>query len=190
MLIGMLFTVAIICILVVGPSFDNVMVAIAIYGGIILGMIVLWWYSSKWTGGITDFFMGVSGGKAKETYHLAEKYEIEHNYEAAMDVYRKAIEKDKKNPEPRTKLADLYHKLGDFDKCVKYMEESLALSRSMSAGERVAVLNRIADLHLHSRNDPASAISVLRRIVKDFPDTKFALNARERMVNIKRDHES
>jgi hypothetical protein len=69
------------------------------------------------------------------------------------------------------------------------MEESLALSSDMSAAERVAVMNRIADLHLHNRNDPAAALSVLRRIIKDFPDTSFALYARERGANIKRDRQ-
>ena len=101
----MLMTLAIICLMVAGPTFENTIVAIAVYGGIILGGILAFWYSQRVSGGIADFFMGGSGTqKVKETFGQAERYEAEHKYEEAIEIYRRATGKDKKNPFPRKKL--------------------------------------------------------------------------------------
>ena len=187
MLIGMLMALAIVCLLYARPTFENTWVAIAVYGGVIAGMILAWWYSQRLSGGLADFMLGGSGGqKAKETYSLAERYEIEHKYEEAIELYLTAIEKDKKNPEPRKKLADLYCKIGDYGNSIRYMLEILDLPKGVSEQERCVLINRIADLYLEHKRDRSSAVKVLRRIVKDFPESRYAVYARERIVQIKK----
>jgi tetratricopeptide (TPR) repeat protein len=188
MLIGMLMAAAIICLLLIGPSFENVWVAIAVYGGIIGGMLLVWWYSARLSGGVAGFLSGDSvGGKVKETYSLAEKYEVEHKYKAATDLYKRAFEKDKKNPAPRKKLADLYYRLRDYDNCLKYMQEALSLPGEMSEAERCDLMNRIADVYLQHKRDRASAVAILRRIINEFPSSKYAVYARDRIMQIKQD---
>ena len=186
MLIGMLMAVLIVGLLFIGPTFENIWVTVAVYGGIIMGMILAWWYSGRLSGGIAGFILGVSdGGTAKETYSLAEKYETEHKYEEAIEHYRRAIEKDKKNPQPRMRVADLHYRLGDYDHCIAYLQEALKLYKTMSEGERCSLMNRIADVYLERKRDPVSALKVLGRIVKEFPDSRYAVYARDRMLQIR-----
>ncbi|NQU08148.1 MAG: tetratricopeptide repeat protein [Candidatus Abyssubacteria bacterium] len=187
MIIGMLMTLAIIGLLYAGPTFENTWVAVAVYGGLIVGAILAFWYSGRLSGGIADLILGGSGGKVKETYSLAEKYAAEHKYKDAVEVYRRAIEKDNKNPTPRLKLADLYYKLRSIDNSIRCMEEASQLPKGMSEAERCTVINRIADLYLHHKRDPASAVRVLRGIIEKYPAGKYAVYARERIVQIKKD---
>ncbi|RJP65517.1 MAG: tetratricopeptide repeat protein [Candidatus Abyssobacteria bacterium SURF_17] len=187
MFIEILIVAAIIGLLFIGPRFENAWVAIAVYGGVIVGMILALWYSGRLSSGIAGFLLGGSGGgKVKETYDLAEKYEVEHRYEDAINVYRRAFEKDKKNPTPRMRLADLYYRLGDYDNCLTYMQEALRLSQTMSDSERCSLMNRIADVHLQHKHDPASAATILKQIIKEFPNSKHALFARERIAEMKK----
>ena len=186
MLIGMLMVVLIVGLLLIGPSFENIWTALAVYGGIIVGMLIAWWYSGRLSGGIAGFILGESvGGDVKETYSLAERYETEHEYRNAIEQYRRAIEKDKKSARPRMKLADLHYRLGEYDHCITYMQEALHLSKTMSVSERCALMNRIADVYLEQKHDPASALEVLRDIVKEFPDSRYAVYARDRMLQIR-----
>lgn len=186
MLIGMLMTLAIIGLLYAGPDFDNTMVAIAVYGGVILGMILAWWYMQRASGGIADFFMGGSERqKVDETFSRAERYEIEQKYDEAIELYHGAIKKKPKNPVPRKKLGDLYFKLGDYGNSIKYMLEILDLPKGVSDDERCTLMNRIADLYLHQKKDKRSAMAILKRLVREFPDSKYAAYARERIVQIR-----
>jgi tetratricopeptide (TPR) repeat protein len=187
MLIGMLIALAIVGLLYAGPSFDNTLVAIAVYGGIILGMILAWWYMHNLSGGLADFMLGGGGGgKAKASFDQAERCEAEQRYDEAIEIYKRAIEKTPKDPEPRKRLANVYHTLHDYDNCIKYMLEALSLSKSMDEAERCTLMNRIADLYLQHKGDRASAARMLMRIVKEFPKSKYAVYARERIVHIKR----
>ncbi len=188
MLIEMLMVVAIIALLLVGPSFENVWLAVAIYGGVIGGMVLIWWFSSRLSGGVAGFLSGTSGGgKVKQTYSLAEKYEVEHKYKAAIELYKQAFKKDRKNPAPRKKLANLYYKLRDYDNCLKYMHEALSMPGEMSETERCDLMNRIADVYLQFKHDRASAVAILKRIINEFPQSKYAVYARDRIVQIKQD---
>lgn len=185
MLIGMLLTVLITGILVAGPSIDNLWLAIAVYGGIVAAIIIAWLYAGNLSNGIAGFMLGGTGGKGDKALGLARRYEIDGDYQAAVAVYNRVIKRQKKNPLPRIKLAELHYKLGDYDRFVRYMDEALAVGSKLPQGERCELINRIADAHLHRRKDPASAIAILRRLVQQFPDSKYALYARERIMQIK-----
>ncbi len=186
MLIGMMMAAAIVCILFIGPTFENTWMAIAVYGGLIVGMVFAFWYSSRLSGGIAGMLMGGSVGKAKQTYGLAERYEIERKYDEAIAVYLKAIAKEKKDPVPRLRLADLYYKVRDFDNCIKYMQEAVQMPKGLSEHERCNRINRLADLYLKHKGDRAAAARALRLILEEFPESKYSVYARERIVQIKK----
>jgi tetratricopeptide (TPR) repeat protein len=187
MLIGMLFAMAIVMLLYIRPSFDNVFVALAVYGGLIVAMVLAFIYSDRLSAGIAAFLLGSGNvGKIKETYSLAERFEIERNFKGAIEIYRRAIERDKTSVVPRLKLADLYYQLNDFDNCLACLQQALNLSsRQMSVSERCSLMNRMADLYLHNKAEPAQAVEVLRRLIKEHPKSKYALYARDRIMSIK-----
>jgi tetratricopeptide (TPR) repeat protein len=180
-------TLGIICLLIVGPTFENTLVALAVYGGIIIGMILAWWYSQKASGGIADFFMGSSGSaKVNKTLALGKQYEAERNYKAAIEQYNLAIKKNKKDPEPRRRLVELYKRLRNIDKTIQYMQELVDLPKGVSVDERCTLMNRMADLYLSKKNDRQSAVAILERLEKEFAGTKYAEYARDRIAEIKK----
>ncbi len=181
MLIQMLLVVLIIGMLIAGPSVGDVWTL----AGVIVVFIILVWYSRRLLGGIADLLLGdMSSRKVEQTYSLAQKYETDHNYDAAIDEYLLAIRKNKKDPTPRMKLANLYYHLGDYDNCLVYMNDALHVSKRMSPENRCTLANRIADLYLQHKGDSASAVAVLKQIVDGFPTTKYAEYARDRISQI------
>lgn len=185
MFIGMLFAMAIVLVLYTGAASDDLLMAVLLYGGLIVGMIAALWYSNKVSGGIAGAILGGSGGKIDQTDAHANALISERRYDEAAELYRRAISKNKKNPALRLKLADIYLKLGDFDNCIKYVDEAVRMPKGLSEDERCARINRLADLYLQEKRDPASAVAALELILKDYPRSKHAVFARERIKAIK-----
>ena len=186
MLIGMLMTLAIICILLVGPSFDNMLIAALVYGGLVVGAIMAFIYGNRLSEGIAGALLGGSGGHSNQKPDPADALIAERRYGEAITLYMKVIAKKKKDPAPRLKLADLYMKLRDYDNCIKYIEEAVHMPKGLSDDERCSRLNRLADIYLQQKRDGESAIKALELIVKDHPRSKYAVFARERIREIKK----
>ncbi len=181
-----MMAMAIICILFIGPTFESTWMAIVVYGGLIVGMILAFWYSGRLSGGIAAALMGGSGARSKEKYALAEKYEIERRYDDAITAYLAAITKEKNDPAPRLKLADLYLKKKDYANCIKYLQEAVLMPKGLPENERCARINRLADLYIQHGRNRAAAVRALRLILRDYPEGRYALYARERIVQIKK----
>ncbi len=181
MLIQMLLTVLIIGMLIAGTSVGNVWTFV----GAIAGIILLAWYARRVSGGIANLLLGdMSGRKVEQTYSLAQKYELDHDYEAAINEYLLAIKKNKKDPTPKMKLGNLYYQLGDYDNCLACMNDALRLSKKMSPEARCTLANRIADLYLQHKGDSASAVAVLKQITEGLPTSTYAEYARDRISQI------
>jgi tetratricopeptide (TPR) repeat protein len=184
MLIQLLIVILIIGLLYAGPTFDNILITLAFYGGIIGGLAVAFWYAGRLSGGIADALLGGSGGRTDPTFGRAEQYERERKFQAAIELYQKAISKDKRNPTPRLKLADLHLRLRNYDLALQQMKETLQVCRRMPMSERCALMNRMADIHLQHRKDSAAAAQILSQIISEFPDTKYSAYARERIAGL------
>ena len=181
MLIQMLLVVLIIGMLIAGPSVADIWTLAAVIGGLLLML----WYSRRFSEGIANLLLGGMGSTREEqTYSLGEKYEIEHDYDAAIEQYMLAARKDKKSPTPRLKLANLYYKLEDYDNCLKYLEEALRMSKGMPVDNRCTVVNRVADIYIQNKQDSSSAVRVLKRFAEQFPNTQYASYARDRISQI------
>jgi tetratricopeptide (TPR) repeat protein len=187
MLIQLLIVVTIIGILYVRPSFDNIFVTMAFYGGLLGGLAFLFWYAGRLSGGIADALVGggMKSGKADQLIHLAERHEHEKEYEAAVDLYEKAITKDRRNPAPRVKLAELYLRLQKYDLYLQHMKNMLQACPRIPMSDRCTHMNRMADICLHQQNSPKAAIEILSQIIKEFPHSKYALYAKERIEGLR-----
>jgi tetratricopeptide (TPR) repeat protein len=185
-MIGMLMTIAIIGILLVGPTFDNMLVAVLVYGGMVIATILAFVYGNRISEGIARALLGGSGGHSNQKTDPGKALIAERRYDEAIALYIKVIAKRKKDPAPRLKLADLYMKLRDYDNCIKYMEEAVRLAGGLDEEERCSRINRIADLYLKHKRDRASAIAVLELIPREHPRGKYAGYARERIAEIRK----
>lgn len=182
MLIQSLLVILLIGLLVSGPSFGSRWANIAAYSSIIAGVIFAFIYSGKLSAGITDLFLGGSGGeKRNEALAEAKRCETEKNYPAALSLYQKAIAKDRKNPAIRLQAANLCFRLRKYDLCIRHMRETLDVCRKMPMSERCVLMNRMADIYLQYGKNPNAATEILSRIITEFPDSKYAAYARERI---------
>jgi tetratricopeptide (TPR) repeat protein len=181
----MLFAMAIVMLLYTGAATDDLLTALVVYGGLIIGMFAAFWYSNRLSSGIAGALLGGgSGGKTDPTVARADALVSERKYDDAIGLYLQAIAKNKKNPAPRLKLADLYFRLRDYDNCLKCIEQAVRMRKGLSDDERCSRLNRLADIYLQQKRDRASAIKALQLIVKDYPKSKSAVFARERIKQI------
>lgn len=187
MLIQLLIVVAIIGILYVRPSFDNIFITIGFYTGVLGGFVFLFWYARRLSGSIVDLLVGGSmkSGKADQLINMAELHEHEKKYEAAVELFEKAIAKDKGNPAPRVKLAELYLRLQKYDLYLQHMRNLLDTCPKVPMSDRCTYMNRMADICLNQQENPKAAIEILSRIIKEFPQSKYALYARERIDGLR-----
>lgn len=183
MLIGMLFAMAIVCMLFV--HFDNMMTMVLVYGALITGMIAAFWYSNKLSGGIAGALLGGPGGKIKQIDAQAGALVSGRRYNDAIQLYLQAIARDKKDPSLRLKLADIYLKIRDYDNAIKYIELAIRMPKGLSEDTRCGRINRLADLYLQYKDDRAPAIRALQLIIKDYPKSRAAIYARERIDQIR-----
>jgi tetratricopeptide (TPR) repeat protein len=186
MLIGMLFAMAIVCILFIGPDFETTFTAVLVYGGLIVGMIAAFWYSNKLSGGIAGALTGGPGGSINQVDAHASALVSERKYEEAIQLYRQAIIRRKKDPSLRLKLGDIYIKIRDYDNALKYIEEAIRMPKGLSEHERCLRINRLADLYLQEKDDRGSAIRALKFIITDYPKSRSAIFARERIAQIRK----
>ena len=185
MLIQLLIVVLIIGLLYAGPTFDNILITLAFYFGVIGSLIAGFWYAGRVSGSIADVILGGFGNEKTDlTLALAEQHERERKYQSAIDLYKKAIAKNRKNPAPRLKLANLYLRLKKYDLCLGCMEETLQACRGMPMSERCTLMNRMADICLQHKQDPAAASKILLRIISEYPESTYAAYARERIENL------
>jgi tetratricopeptide (TPR) repeat protein len=185
MLIGMMFAMAIVCMLFIGPSFDSTLVAVLVYGGLIVGMIAAFLYSNRLSSNIAGALMGGPAGKIREVDAHAGALVSERRYKEAIQLYLQAIAKDKRDPSLRLKLADIYLKIRDYENAIKYIEEAIRMPKGLSEDTRCSRINRLADLYLEHKDDRASAIRALQLIMKDYPKTRSAVYARDRIAHIR-----
>jgi outer membrane protein assembly factor BamD (BamD/ComL family) len=59
------------------------------------------------------------------------------------------------------------------------------MPKGLSEDERCSRINRLADLYLEHKDDRASAIRGLTLIIKDYPKSRAAIYARERIDQIR-----
>ena len=187
MLIQLLIVVAIIGLLIVRPTFESVLVTIAFYGGIFVGFAFMFWYSARLSGGLADILLGGGGkrSKAEELVDLAEQRERERDFQAAIDLCEQAIAKEKRNPAPRLKLAELYLRLHKYDLYLTHMKNMLQACPGIPMSDRCTHMNRMADICIQHLNSRKAAIEILSHIIKEFPHTKYALYANERITGLR-----
>ena len=58
--------------------------------------------------------------------------------------------------------------------------------KGLDEHERCSRINSLADLYIEHKRDRAAAVRALKLILDEFPNSKSALYARERIVGIKK----
>ncbi len=161
----------------------------ALLGGIAGAMI-----APDIAGGVAGFFIrGIMGGTApaakppKRTHAVARALRMQGRYGEAIEEYQRVLEAEPDDIGAQRAIVDiLLDKLEAYERGAKELTTLLAME--LVPGERVAALNRLADLYEHHLGAPLGAAECLRRIPQQFPETAFARNAEERLARLAERH--
>ena len=114
------------------------------------------------------------------THATARALRAQGRYGEAIEEYQRVLEADPADIEAQTAMAEICaDKLGSYERAVKEYNHLLAMN--LNPGQRVATLNRLADLYEQELGAPAFAGNCLQEIMRRFPDTHFAAAAHERL---------
>lgn len=114
------------------------------------------------------------------THATARALRAQGRYGEAIEEYQRVLAAEPGDVEAQTAMAEICaDKLASYERAVKEYNHLLAMD--LNPGQRVATLNRLADLHEQQLGAPALAANCLQEIVSKFPETHFAAAARERL---------
>ena len=116
-------------------------------------------------------------------YDRAEKAERLHDLKTALQLYREIHEKDPEDPEPLRRLAEIHLKSNEVEEAISCLEEALEVEEIPH--RKAGILFRLADIHAKKKRDFDKAKLTLERNISEFPESREARNAEERLKEMK-----
>jgi tetratricopeptide (TPR) repeat protein len=118
-----------------------------------------------------------------QAYGRARARAAEGRYEEAIAEYRRVLEEHPGDVTAQAEIAEIYYeKLEDFRRAVE--EFNVLLGLRLDDSTRATTLMRLADLYEERFDSPQHAVECLSAIVQEFPDSKYAASAAERLAHL------
>jgi len=128
--------------------------------------------------------MGDRGAKITRDYSKAKSLAAQGKFEEAIEEFRRGLEDEPDNVMLRMEIAEIYgREMKDFRQAISELEECLKLRLGETQG--ASILNRIADIHETNLGEVEAAVATLTRIVENWPGTKVAWRAQQRIEGIR-----
>jgi Tfp pilus assembly protein PilF len=109
---------------------------------------------------------------------MGDVYMAEQDYEAALICYKKAIDKDEKNPAFYSGIGDAYRQLKQPDNAVKAYQKALELRSDYNLVHYKLGL-------LFEQTNPAEAIKQFEKYLTSGKSTEFQKEAKEKIEKLK-----
>ncbi len=128
-------------------------------------------------------------GKIAREYSVARSFAAQGEFEEAIQEYRRGLEKDPENVMLRLEIAEiLCRDMKEYRRAISELEECLKVRLGETQG--ASVLNRIADIYEINLGDEEAALATLRKIAQNWPGTKVAQRARQRIESMQYPNET
>ncbi|MBA7654542.1 Cell division coordinator CpoB [subsurface metagenome] len=158
--------------------------AIYIFFVAILGALIVPPITDFITQKFTGFLYSAVGVRIAKSHSLPKSYYAKGKYEEAVGEYRKMLEEDPKDVTAQFEIADIcYFKLKNYSQAATEYRE--VLNKNPDDELWAFTINRLADIYCEHFGEPDWAIRELEKIVRRFPDSKRAVQARRRIESIK-----
>ncbi len=129
---------------------------------------------------VKNFMMSEGKIKVEKDYSLAKALEVRGELTKAVEEYKKIIEKDPKDIIAQLNLAEIYHrKIKNYKEALNIYKR--LLETKIEDSLKVFILNQMADI-FDAANQYDQAKESLEEIMKRYPDTKFARQAKSRIA--------
>lgn len=161
-------------------TFNGILLAIA--SAVFLGTLFVTFVLPNWASRVSQSVYG-SNEEVDEPaiLHEARSLLAKGEYEEAIQVFRRAVEEDPANRLPWTEIARIQGRyLEQPGAAAQTLAEALA-SREWPEEDQAFLLFRLADLHREDPQGRAQAVAALERVIREFPDSRHAMNARHRL---------
>jgi outer membrane protein assembly factor BamD (BamD/ComL family) len=153
-------------------------VVLAVFIGVMLAPDIGALFAHFFVGGIMGDLDKFS--RPPQAYSRARARAAEGRYEEAIAEYRRVLEQHPGDVTAQAEIADIYYeKLKDFARAVE--EFNVLLGLKLDDSTRATTLMRLADLYEERFDSPQHAVECLSAIVQEYPDSKYAASAAERL---------
>jgi len=126
----------------------------------------------------------VNKGKVPKNYSKARCLVTQERFEEAIAEFRRDLEEEPENIALRMEIAEILSRdMKHFHQAISEMEE--CLNFPVGEAKAASILNRIADIYETDLGDSHAAIAALSRIAQDWPGTKAAERANQRIEGIR-----
>ncbi|RYD31802.1 MAG: tetratricopeptide repeat protein [Verrucomicrobiaceae bacterium] len=161
-------------------TFNGILLAIG--SAAFLGTLFVTFVLPSWASRVSQSVYG-SNAEVDEpaVLHEARSLVAKGEYGEAVAAFRRAVEEDPANCLPWTEIARIQSRhLDQPGEAVATLNEALAF-REWSPEERAFFLFRLADLYHEEPQGRGQAAEMLRRVIHEFPDSRHAMNACQRL---------
>jgi tetratricopeptide (TPR) repeat protein len=124
------------------------------------------------------------GLKLIKVYSEAETKVVKDDLPGAILEYEKVIAEDPDDIVARFRLAELCCQNEEYRKAAMGYEAILARKKLLSTSQHCSALTRLSEIYAEHLNDTATARTFVQTIVDQYPGTKYAGYAIERLKNI------
>ncbi len=158
--------------------------AVYIFFVAILGALIVPPITDFITQKFTGFLYSAVGIRIDKPYSLPKSYYAKGRYGEAIEEYRKMLEEDPEEVTAQFEIADIYYfKLKNYSQATTEYRE--VLSKNPDDELWTFTINRLADIYCEHFKEPDWAIRELEKIIRKFPDSKRAMQAKRRIESIK-----
>ena len=192
MLLSILFTLLIIMFLIVGgvPTLWELLWMLIVAAPLLAGLIYL---RNQMAEGFVSTVLGMGApptSAADLRTDEADGYFQQQEYDAALFAYEQALRRAKAEQRGplMLRLAETAMLAGHPDEALRWWREALGQKKGMSDEQRAKAVFRMAEV-VHERDgDPRAAARLLAQVRRDYPGSKYASYAAERLRDLARDH--
>lgn len=156
-------------------------ILLVIFGAAFVGTLFVVFVLPNWVGRMAEGMYG-SGARLEETPgREARALLAKGDYEGAIEAFRKVAAEHPEDRMPWTEIAKIQRQhLEDPKAAISTLKEGLG-SKEWPDDDAAYFLFRLAEIWNEDVSEREQAVAALQRVIREFPDTRHAMNARHKL---------
>jgi len=119
-----------------------------------------------------------------EVHSEAERLAVDDDLPGAIREYARIVAEKPGDIDSMSRLAELLTENGEHGKAVKVYEDLLEHADKLKMARHCSILTRLSELYAHHLNDTEKARAFTQTIIREYPGSKYARYAMDRLKNM------
>lgn len=156
-------------------------ILLVIFSAAFVGTLFVVFVLPRWAGKVAEGMYG-SGAEMEDTAgREARALVAKGDYEGAVAAFRKVAEEHPEDRMPWVEIAKIRRQhLEDPQGAIATLKEAMA-ARDWPEDDAAFFLFRLAEIWNEDVSEREQAVGALQRVIRDFPESRHAMNARHRL---------